>query len=527
MLDKNNLVQTVVRAWREQELLALVEQSSDAIARYDSECRRIYINSAPQHLAYGSPAKMLGTRPSEYSGGEQSLRYEQKIKQIFVTKQEVTFELHWNNEQGQPCCGHMRLTPEINEQGEVISVLGVGRDISELNRTRLELLQKDAERSRFLAAAGHDLRQPLAAANLFIDALKLTQLDAQQTQLIHNLDRAMANFSGLLDALLNISKLEAGIIQPQLSCVKLTEVFLWLEQTFAAQANKKQLAFKLSFPLRQKILLQTDLSLLKQVLQNLVGNALKFTSGGGILVSARLRGETVLFQVWDTGVGIAPSEVGQVFDEFYQVDNAHRDRNSGLGLGLAIAKRAARLLNTQLSLRSVLGRGTVLSLSIPNISERRASVRPAVSAVLQRWSDETWARDKQFCIVEDDALIAQALQQCLVGQGGSARCFSSAEAALAEVLPNQYYIVDQMLAGSLTGLQFLQQLSLSSDSSICAVMMTGDTKAEFIQAAAQTPWGVLHKPISMGKLLQALKQSDSRTGDRTLSFISPYAGKID
>lgn len=527
MVNKDNQQTTMLRAWREQELLMLVEESSDAIARYDSEARRIYINSAPQHLAYGSPAKMLGTRPTEYPGGEQSLRYEQQIKQIFVTKQEVTFELHWNNDQGLPCCGHMRLTPEINEQGEVLSVLGVGRDITELHRARLELLQTNAEKSRFLAAAGHDLRQPLAAANLFIDALRLTQLDTQQTQLIHNLNRAMANFSDLLDALLNISKLEAGIIQPQFECVNLSEIFLWLEQTFAAQANKQQLAFKLYFPLRQKLLLQTDLNLLKQVLQNLVGNALKFTQHGGVLVSARPRGNTVLFQVWDTGVGIAHAEVGQVFDEFYQVDNAHRDRNSGLGLGLAIAKRAARLLDTQLSLRSVLGRGTVLSLTVASVAERRAVVRDAVSSPARHWSNETWARDKQFCIVEDDALIAQALQQCLEGLGGSVRCFNSAEAALAEVLPHQYYIVDQMLAGTLTGLQFLQQLSLKFDSPIRAVMMTGDTKAEFIQAAAQTPWGVLHKPISMGKLMKALKQSENRTGDRTLSLISPFSATID
>ncbi len=252
-----------------------------------------------------------------------------------------------------------------DETGKPIRLVGTNTDITERKLALQQLEEKELSKTRFLAAAGHDLRQPLAAANLFIDALKFSGPTPAQDQIIQRLEQSMSTFNGLLDALLNISKLDAGIIHPEYTSINVTELMNWLEQNFAPLAAERKLGFKLHFSMREPLVVRSDIGLVKSVLMNLVSNAIKFTSRGAILVSARRRGDNVLFQVWDTGMGIQAENIEQIFDEFYQVDNPQRDRSRGLGLGLSIAKRALTLLGGKITCRSQSGHGSVFEFLLP------------------------------------------------------------------------------------------------------------------------------------------------------------------
>lgn len=496
---------TAALATREHESRTLLENTPDTIARYDAECRRIYVNPAFGAMTEGGEAALLGKKPSEVPGGENSKIYESKIREVFASGKDTRFELKWPSKDGHEICSHIRLTAERDTAGNIISVLGVGRDITELNESRAELKRKELAKTRFLAAAGHDLRQPLAAANLFVDALKLTEPTPRQNEIIGRLDQAMLTFNDLLDALLNISKLDAGIIKPEYMPISVSELFNWLEQSLEPLASKKQIGFKLHAPLNKPLVVRSDIGLIKSVLMNLVSNAIKFTPQGSVLVCARRRGDEALFQIWDTGIGISNEDAKFIFDEFYQINNPQRDRASGLGLGLTISQRALTLLGTTITCRSQIGRGSVFEFRLPLDSATRGVKQQNIAVPIQ---DNSFATGKRFVLVEDDKLVAQAMISLLEEMGGEVECFHSAEDALchAKVEQADYYIADYMLGGTLNGLQLLKQLGLKRGQPINAVLVTGDTSPTFMREAADCVWPVLHKPINISQLITSLSE---------------------
>lgn len=371
-----------------------------------------------------------------------------------------------------------------------------------------ELEIKELSGTRFLAAAGHDLRQPLAAANLFINALQFTESTPQQNLIIQRLDQTMIIFNELLDALLNISKLDSGVIKPEYALINVTKVFNGLEQSFAPMAREKQIGFKLYLPIKEALAVRTDFGLLNSILANLVSNAIKFTSRGAILISARKRGSDVLFQVWDTGMGISDEHIKHIFDEFYQVGNPQRDRSNGLGLGLAIAKRAIKLLGSEIRCRSQTGKGAVFEFCLPlDCTSRGMEQQTASEASQEDVANLSFVQGKRFAVVEDDILIAQALTQSLEEVGGEVQCFHSAEDALqhANTVYADYHIVDYMLSGTLDGIQYLNLLRQKLGKPINVVLMTGDTSSNLIRKTANCDWPVLFKPVSMQKLISSLE----------------------
>ncbi len=233
----------------------------------------------------------------------------------------------------------------------------------------LQLAKEAAEaatlaKSRFLAAASHDLRQPIQAINLFKEALDKTGLNGEQTRISHFLSRAILNLGELLDALLDISKLDTGAVAPQPGVLGVHKLFSDIDAEFSLLAAAKSLRFKFSFPPGATALF-TDGALLQGLLRNLIGNAIKYTERGGVLVALRRRGDQALIQVWDTGIGIAPEHRAMIFDEYFQAGNPERDKAKGLGLGLAIARRLATLLNTEIVCHSRPGKGSVFEFRLP------------------------------------------------------------------------------------------------------------------------------------------------------------------
>lgn len=371
-----------------------------------------------------------------------------------------------------------------------------------------QIEEKELAKTRFLAAAGHDLRQPLAAANLFIDALKLTAANAQQERLIQRLDQSIVTFKDMLDALLNVSKLEAGVIKPEYISIDVAELFGWLDQNFGPLAYEKRLGFRLHFPLSEKLFVRSDIGLLQSVLMNLVSNAIKFTAKGALLICARRRGKEVLFQIWDTGMGIQQEYLTKIFDEFYQVNNPQRDRTQGLGLGLPIAKRALSLLGGEITCRSQSGRGTVFEFCLPLSDTQNLTLQAAPAGAQEdKAGNDSLMRGKRFVVVEDDELVAHAMISFLELKGAGVKRFNNAEEALIHdaIEHADYFVVDYMLGGTLSGIQFLNQLRQKLGRPIRAVLVTGDTSSAFIREAADCSWTVLHKPINISRLLSSLE----------------------
>lgn len=405
-----------------------------------------------------------------------------------------------------------------DESGEVINWFGTCTDITEQKMTEEKLLEslrkleeKERAKTRFLAAAGHDLRQPVAAAGLFVYALKHTQPTLQQNELIEKLGQSMNAFSDLLKQLLDISKFDAGVIKPQLTTFNLAGQCEWLEQTFAQTSLDHKIKFHLFFSTNKLLLVRTDIGLLRSVLMNLVSNAIKFTVRGGILISARPRGACVLIQIWDTGIGISQANLPLVFDEFYQVANQQRNREAGLGLGLSICQRAMSLLGGKITCHSRPGQGSVFEFSLPLIEEHREIVRHGNHL----WTDaagEIFVPGTRVVVLEDDELVASGLISVLRGFGAEVRHFYNTEDALLQddIIDADYFIVDYALNGALTGIEFLASLQRRQHAPLRAVVVTGETSSQFISSVSGIPWPLLHKPIDFEKLALALRTPPDR-----------------
>ena len=408
----------------------------------------------------------------------------------------------------------MVLVAHKSADGTLSAFSTISRDITERKQMEQDLSEslhlmelKEHSKTRFLAAAGHDMRQPVAAANLLVETLKSTSLTPFQSKLVMRLDQAMNIFSSMLERLLDISKFDAGLVKTKITAFNLEDLLMWLDQNFAKTAADKQLSFRLFFPTSKPIVVYTDIVLVQSVLMNLVTNALKYTERGGILVSARQRSNKALVQVWDTGIGISEADIPHVFDEFYQVNNPQRNRDSGLGLGLSICQRAMFLLGSEVTCHSQLGYGSVFQFQLPiNDQAHGIERQPNNNTQTDDVANKMVLIGKSIVVVEDDVLVAEAMIDLLESLGGKAICFHSAEDALggANIEYADYYIVDFMLGGKHNGIQLLNMLRQKFVKPIKAVLMTGDTSTDFIRKAELFDWPVVHKPVNISILISKL-----------------------
>ncbi len=402
---------------------------------------------------------------------------------------------------------------ERDERGRALMMAGTLTDVTERRRAEADLISAkqaaeaaNVAKSRFLAAASHDLRQPLQASNLFISALERTRLDADQQKIARNLGLATRALGELLDALLDISKLDAGAVKPQLVPVEIYEIFQRIESEFASLALEKGLRFKLSFPTRP-LIFETDPGLLMGLLRNLVGNAIRYTEWGGVLIGTRMRKNSLMIQVWDTGIGIKEGELPRIYEEFYQVDNPQRDRGKGLGLGLSIVRRMADLLGYRLDCKSRYGRGTVFEITIPMKQACHLALTQALPAESRGGQDFSVLEGCRCILVEDDPLVAAALETWLGSHGVSLRHFSSGDEAMADpdIGRADFYVTDFRMPGKLNGIQLLNAIQEGAGHPIRGLIVTGDTSREQLDVFSRADWPVLHKPIEPRRLLELMR----------------------
>ena len=356
-------------------------------------------------------------------------------------------------------------------------------------------------RSRFLAVATHDLRQPLHALGLFVAQLR-TRLDAgERDQLLEHIDAAVAAMNELFKALLDISKLDAGVLTPDLSEFPVEQLLKRIETTFAAAAREKGLRLRV---VPSSAWVRSDFIMLERILLNLVSNAVRYTELGGVVVGCRRRSDEVRIDVCDSGIGIPEEHQRDVFTEFYRLGGPDRDRAGGLGLGLAIVERLGRLLDHPVGLISQPGRGTRFSVSVPLTVSRERAAEP--SQLLIAIADT--ARGALIVVIDDDELVLDSMRSLLQGWGCRVVAAKSDSAALASLAdhdrkPN-LIVSDYQLADGRTGFQAIEHLRSALGAPIPAFLMSGDTAPERLREATASGYHLLHKPIGPATLRATL-----------------------
>jgi len=358
-------------------------------------------------------------------------------------------------------------------------------------------------KSRFLAAASHDLRQPVHALSLYVGALRQEPPGPGAQRLLDRVEATVGSMGALFNALLDISRLDAGMVvaEPGPCALKpLLQRICEEERVVAAEAGL-ELRTRL-----HEVAAVTDAVLLERIVRNLIVNAVRYTRQGGVLVTLRRRGDEAVVRVFDTGIGIAAAEQEQVFHEFVQLHNPERDRQQGLGLGLAIVRRLAALLQVQVSLHSRPGRGSVFTLRMAlapgpvahaAFTPGAARPEPAVGGLV--------------VVVDDDADI-RAGMRALLGRWG---CAVREAAGLADLMPQlasmtevpRLVISDYRLRGDETGHQVVERLREEFNDDLPAIIVTGDTAPERLREAARGGHVLLHKPVSAAQLREGLRRA--------------------
>ena len=360
-------------------------------------------------------------------------------------------------------------------------------------------------KSQFLAAASHDLRQPLYALGLFSESLQALALPANARSIVDqmqgNLDALERLFGGLLD----ISRLDAGVVKARREPIASDVLFDRIDHYL------RPLAVQLGLDLRYRSdgsVIMSDSALIEQIMVNLATNALRNTQRGGVLIASRKRGDAVSLEVWDTGTGIGEADLGRIFDEFVQVGNPERNRRKGMGLGLAIVRRAASLLETSISVRSQLGRGSRFSFSQPLAASHQtpeattfAELDPVVGLKL--------------LIVEDDPDVRSALVLLTNQWGVVADVVADTRQALHRLSgPTGYDVVlsDYRLPGDMNGLDFLRHCRTHQRGNAALCLITGDLDSAILAEALVSEIPVVHKPLPPPRLRALLIHLAGKSG---------------
>lgn len=374
--------------------------------------------------------------------------------------------------------------------------------IRALEAARDTAVRADQEKSRFLAIASHDLRQPVHAIGLFAATLEKRLEGSAEVPLVRNLSRAIDGLDRSFNVMLDISRLDAGAIEPRVQHFPLRDLFRRLHMHFAGQAEQKGLGLRFS-PGGKSI--SSDPQLLERVMGNLVQNAIKYTERGGIAVVARSTQTHLHLEIWDTGIGIRAADLRRVFDEFYQVGQGHRVRAQGLGMGLAIVKRLVRLLGHELIVSSTPGRGTMFRLRIalgglPEIQDVTAAADTLPMPVLQ---------PRTVLVLDDEEAIREGLCMLLQEWGYDAIAAASiAEAERAVGLletPPDLILSDLHLGDGPDGIAGIEAIRRQCGCDVAAILITGDTSHTEIRRATESGHPVLFKPVQPRKLYDALR----------------------
>jgi CheY-like chemotaxis protein len=357
--------------------------------------------------------------------------------------------------------------------------------------------QANIAKSRFLASASHDLRQPVHALGMFVGAMKSHEMTAPARRLLTHIESSVAALDGLFSSLLDISRLDAGVISADIACFPIQPVLERICNDLEPQARAKGIALSL---MPCSALVESDPILLERILRNLIHNAVRYTASGRVLVGCRF-GNPVRIQVWDTGPGIAADQRERVFEEFFQLGNPGRDRSQGLGLGLAIVRRLTRLLDHGVKLEGREGRGSLFEVAVPlgfveHIAPQVAAPAPDPGQGL-------------LLVIDDEMAIREAMRSLLESWGYGVITAGSQGEMLGHMAhvttPPDLIISDYRLQDGEDGISVIRRLQSEFNDDIPAILVTGDTAPDRLTEARASGFLLLHKPLSADRLRTAIQ----------------------
>jgi signal transduction histidine kinase len=377
----------------------------------------------------------------------------------------------------------------------------LAREQQEAALARAAASSAERAKSRFLTAAGHDLRQPLHALSLYSAAMQLRPLEGDAGHLARNINDAVVSLSGLVDSLLDVSRLDAGAVQPKFQRIDLTPFLAQIDIDLRPSARNRGLEFHVSIDRAE---IESDPALLERLIRNLVDNAIKHTAHGSVTLAAAASEREVCISVCDTGPGIAAEERERIFEEFYQIGNPERDRAHGLGVGLAIVRRLATLLNVQIELQSTLGQGSIFTVRLPRAAARN---EPEPSAPMLPPRDARPLAGVDILVIDDEPAVRDGMRTLLDSWG----CHTLACGGLTEArqaLSEQPFDVDVIVADLRlrqheNGIDTVRELRRSLGQ-VPALLVSGETSLERLREVQLSGLPLLPKPVSAARLQEAL-----------------------
>jgi signal transduction histidine kinase/CheY-like chemotaxis protein len=369
---------------------------------------------------------------------------------------------------------------------------------NDLRRQKEIAEHSNVAKSRFLAAASHDLRQPVHALSMFAGALQGRKLDVEGRQLVTQIQGSIESLDGLFNSILDVSRLDAGVVEVRPRSFAIQPLLDRIYRDERPDAEQKGLELRF---VPSRAIVHTDPVLLERILRNLVSNAVRYTHAGRVIVGCR-RGDRVSIEVWDTGGGIPEHEHQLIFQEFYQVGNHERSRSRGLGLGLAIVRRLSSILDLPITLRSRLGAGSAFKIAVPRGEVSAVSWTPqADDAIVTN-------RALRVFVIDDEVEIQAAVEALLSTWGHSVIAAGSLDEILTRIpagsMPPDLIISDYRLSDGENGLESIQHLRSKFNCSIPAILVTGDTAPDRLREATASGCFLMHKPTSNARLRAAI-----------------------
>jgi signal transduction histidine kinase len=388
---------------------------------------------------------------------------------------------------------NLRLVTELESRREIELALKQAKELAD---------RANETKTRFLAAASHDLRQPLSSALLFLESIGESALKGLDLDYLNKARVALASLSNLLDTLLDVARLDSGGIEPQYADFPVSAVLDRIVPEFASVARAAGLQLKF---VPSSAWVRSDLHLLETVLRNLISNAIRYTQRGRLLVGCRRRCDGLLIAVRDTGIGIEAEHLEAIFNAYYQVPAGGRARTSGIGLGLSIVERISTLLELKREVRSIPGRGSMFAVLVPY-------GRPAGRTRLRLNADAGAVRAQSLAIavIDDDPGMRAALSATLIKWGHRPIAAATATEAVVQFigadLSPDFIISDYHLAGSVKGDAAIEEVRREFDRAPAAAIMTSDTDPKLKTAARDKGFTLLAKPLSLVELRSLLER---------------------
>ena len=485
---------------------AMLVVDVQGIIRFSNETSSSVFGYSPEQLI-GQPIKLLiperfhtrhGAHLSSYLREPESREMGARISDLFARRRD-----------GTEFPAGIRLSPF--RDGDQAFVAAAIRDMTErrsisdaLVEAREEADRANRAKSRFLATASHDLRQPLQTIRLINASIhKLTQHIPDLSDLVRHQEMAIESATRLLNALLDISRLESGAIEPQLAPVSLAAAFEDLAREFKPAAADRNLRLEFA---ESRVVISTDRTLFTQLLQNLIGNALKYTERGYVRISQAMDPDALVLKIDDSGVGIPEDKLERIFDEYYQIGPQGTQR-LGVGLGLAIVREVSRLLGYSVAVASWAGEGTCVTLRIPR--HRLLDIELPARADVDSSTTHT-VSGRRLVLLEDNDSVRMATKLFLSLEGFDIRAAATVaevQSLLLDMQPGEVFIADYHLDGKLTGLDVLQQLRVQEGRDVPAVLLSGDLQSMMRVVKTSIPnCRFLSKPVDTKALLSAIAE---------------------